>query len=114
MKSKWMLMTVMAVGLSAAVGGTAQVPAPKTMDSAKSSAAKTKAVSAAPTDAEIADAKSKGLVWVNTSTKVYHKDGAFFGKTKKGKFMTEDEATKAGYKASKEPVAKKAKTDAKK
>jgi hypothetical protein len=48
--------------------------------------------------------------FINTSTKVYHKEGNFYGKTKKGKFMTEDEAKNAGYKAAKEPVAKKAKT----
>jgi hypothetical protein len=71
-------------------------------------------VSSWPTDAEIDDARSKGLVWVNMSTKVYHKDGTFFGKTKKGKFMTEDEATKAGYRAAKEPTAKKTKSDVKK
>jgi hypothetical protein len=41
------------------------------------------------------------LVWVNTSTKVYHKEGAFYGATKHGKFMTEDDATKAGYRAAK-------------
>jgi hypothetical protein len=114
MKSKWMLMTVVAVGLSAAVGASAQAPAPKTADSTKSSTVKTSAVSAAPTDGEIADAKSKGLVWVNTSTKVYQKEGAFFGKTKKGKFMTEDEASKAAYRAAKEPAAKKTQPDVKK
>ena len=50
-----------------------------------------------PSDQEIADAKSKGMVWVNTSTKVYHKDDSKYGKTKHGKFMPEPDAIKAGY-----------------
>jgi hypothetical protein len=44
----------------------------------------------------------KGMVWVNTSTKVYHKEGdRYYGKTKSGKFMTESDAIKAGYKPAK-------------
>ena len=40
----------------------------------------------------------KGMVWVNTSTKVYHKEGdPYYGNTKNGKFMTEEDAIKAGY-----------------
>jgi len=105
MKSKWILMAALFAGLSATVPGIAQTPAAKSTDKAKSGAVAT----AAPTDKEIADAKAKGMVWVNTSTKVYHKDGQFYGKTKKGKFMTEDDATKAGFKAAKEPGAKTAK-----
>jgi hypothetical protein len=52
----------------------------------------------------------KGMVWVNLNTKVYHKEGdPYYGKTKNGKWMTEDEAIKAGYRAAKEGAAKKKK-----
>jgi hypothetical protein len=41
-----------------------------------------------------------GLVWVNTETHVYHKEGSrFYGTTKKGRYMTEAEAVKEGDKA---------------
>jgi hypothetical protein len=44
----------------------------------------------------------RGLVWVNTETHVYHKEGTrFYGKTKKGKYVTEQEAIKEGDKAAK-------------
>lgn len=115
MKSKLILMMAVVAALSVAVPGRAQAPAAKTTDQAKTGTAK-KAVEAAPAPAEkdIADAKAKGMVWVNTNTKVYHKDGEFYGKTKKGKFMTEDDAKKAGFRAAQEPAAKKTKTDVKK
>jgi competence protein ComEA len=45
----------------------------------------------------------KGMVWVNLDSKVYHKEGSrWYGKTKSGKFMSEADAMKAGYTASKE------------
>ena len=56
----------------------------------------------APSAEEIAAAKSKGLVWVNLSTHVYHKGGPLYGNTKRGKFMTEGDAKKAGYRQAKE------------
>jgi len=52
-------------------------------------------------ESEIAAAKASGKVWVNTATGVYHKEGQWYGATKHGKFMTENDAIKAGYKASK-------------
>jgi hypothetical protein len=44
----------------------------------------------------------KGMVWVNTSSGVYHREGdRWYGKTKKGKFMSEADAQKAGYRPAK-------------
>ena len=77
---------------------------PKTSTAAASPAA------AAPAPAKGTSAKAAtkapapggghGLVWVNTETHVYHKEGSrFYGTTKNGKYMTEAEAIKAGNKA---------------
>ncbi len=45
-------------------------------------------------------ASSAGTVWVNTDSGLYHKPGTrWYGKTKQGKYMTEADAQKAGYRA---------------
>jgi Helix-hairpin-helix motif len=63
----------------------AQAPSPSTPGTA--------ARSAAP---------APGMVWVNTRTKVYHREGdPYYGKTKQGKYMTEQDAIAAGYRAAK-------------
>lgn len=43
-------------------------------------------------------ASNRGMVWVNTDTKIFHRAGDhWYGKTKNGKYMTEAEAVKEGY-----------------
>jgi len=68
--------------------------------SGKKSSSKTPGQSSASTE-EIAAAKASGKVWVNLDSGVYHKAGRWYGKTKNGKFMSEDEAKQAGYRESK-------------
>lgn len=68
-----------ALYLLAATAAHAQVP-----DSAKPSAA--------------AGRQLQTKVWVNTANGVYHcPDTKYYGKTKKGKYLPETEALKAGY-----------------
>jgi hypothetical protein len=82
--------------------GASQVPEKPTARKART-ATTGSASRAVPTvsESEIAAARASGKVWVNTETGVYHKGGQWYGATKQGKFMTEQEATRAGYKVSK-------------
>jgi|HubBroStandDraft_6_1064221.scaffolds.fasta_scaffold186526_5 hypothetical protein len=102
----------------------AQSPQPSTSDKAQSPAAtpnatavpkSTPAASTAPSTTSNAPAQAAattkpvappanaaGVVWINTDTGVYHKQGTrWYGKTKHGKYMLEADAIKAGYKPAK-------------
>jgi hypothetical protein len=109
MKSKLILMAALTAVLSMGLPSIAQTPASSpTSQNPKTTEKKATTATPAPTDQEISDAKAKGMVWVNTKTKVYHQaDSRFYGKTKHGEFMTEDQATKDGYRAAKNEAASK-------
>ena len=85
--------------------------AQKKTDASKATTAdtskKTSATVPTASDADIAAAQKEGKVWVNTSSGVYHKGGRYYGKTKQGKFMSEDDGKKAGYREDKSEVGKK-------
>jgi Helix-hairpin-helix motif len=58
--------------------------------------------SAVPSVAPNPPPAGSGMVWVNTETKVYHREGdRWYGKTKHGSYMSEADAIKAGYRAAK-------------
>jgi hypothetical protein len=69
-------------------------------DSTTAAAPKSTKTASGNSTAEIAAAKSRGKVWVNLDSGIYHKNGRWYGKTKSGKFMTEAEAKAAGFKQS--------------
>lgn len=75
---------------TAADNGAAAKPAP----------ASTPAASKPAAAQQTRPANSSGMVWVNTDSGIYHKPGTrYYGKTKQGKYMSEVDAIKAGYRA---------------
>jgi DNA uptake protein ComE-like DNA-binding protein len=82
--------------------------APPPPVSSAATPAPTPAVSTAPTASSRTSPPpaqappGNGNVWVNTDSGVYHKEGTrYYGKTKNGKYMSEADAVKAGYRPAK-------------
>ena len=83
------------VTVGAAAAPPPPVPAAKSPAPAASTAKTT-------TPATAQQPPVKGMVWVNLDTKVFHREGdRYYGNTKNGKFMTEADAVKAGYREAK-------------
>src|SRR5215469_16006026 len=79
-------------------GGTA--PAAPAVSAAPETAAASSGGESSSTTAQTPP--QPGMVWVNSKTKVYHVEGdRWYGKTKNGKWMTEADAVKAGYRKAK-------------
>ena len=92
-----LLVALASVGVSALHGQS-----PQASCSGKPQAAATPATAPSPATQQTAQPQGPGLVWVNTDTRVYHKQGTrWYGKTRHGKYMLEADAIKAGYKPAK-------------
>src|SRR4029450_8316254 len=75
-------------------------PSPSASPAGAKPAPATRTTTAAATKATPAPGGGPGMVWVNTDSHIYHKEGSrFYGKTKTGKYMTEQEALKEGNRA---------------
>ena len=87
----------------APAASSASAPAP----ASRSSASMKPATASEPAASTAGPPPQKGMVWVNTETKVFHREGdKWYGNTKHGKYMTEADALKAGYRESKEHLKK--------
>ena len=66
------------------------------------SPAATTTAGSAEANATPAPGGGHGMVWVNSESHIYHKEGSrFYGKTKQGKYVSEADAIKEGDRASK-------------
>jgi hypothetical protein len=88
---------------TAVMASPSPAASPVTATTVKTPAPAKKTPAAFVPPANAAPGGGNGLVWVNTSSKAYHKEGSkWYGKTKHGKYISEPDALKEGDHAAKD------------
>jgi hypothetical protein len=83
-------------------GGSAAPPASSPASALPQSSQPSRATPSGAQATTAAPAPGSGKVWVNLDTKVYHREGSrYYGTTKHGQYMSEQDAIKAGYRPAK-------------
>jgi hypothetical protein len=108
LKMRYFVLGVLVLTICGLCMAQATAPA-SSQDTSQAPAKKAKSGSVDPSTIPQAPGGGNGKVWVNTSSKKYHKEGdPWYGKTKHGQYMAEADAQKAGYTEAKEsPMGKK-------
>ena len=93
---------LVAVGGGAAAAASTKAPAPSAQPSPATPSQPAPASQAKTYSSASQGNPGPGMVWVNLGSGVYHYSGSrYYGKTNNGKYMSEDDAIKAGYHAAK-------------
>jgi DNA uptake protein ComE-like DNA-binding protein len=87
----------------ASASSNAPAPASRASDAPAAPAARERGAPSSASNAEYQAPPAPGMVWVNLDSKIFHREGdQWYGRTKHGKYMSEADALKAGYRLSRE------------
>jgi hypothetical protein len=83
-------------------GSTTETPSKPSTAASNQSSTSSQPTSKAPNSTASQGNPGPGMVWVNLDSGVYHYENSrYYGKTKNGKYMSEADAVKAGYRPAK-------------
>ncbi|HXM77589.1 MAG TPA: helix-hairpin-helix domain-containing protein [Thermoanaerobaculia bacterium] len=87
----------------ASASSSAPAPASRASEAPAAQPARERSAPSSAPSSEYQAPPASGMVWVNLDSKIFHREGdRWYGRTKNGKYMSEADAVKAGYRLSRE------------